>query len=109
MRKLYKNLNQSKEILVILMFSNLYKRIITSLLLITMLLIGLYYNDLSWKALVTIFLILCLYEFYNLLNKIHTNKFFIVILISLKSHLEIYLFHYIELNHMHLKKYYVSH
>jgi phosphatidate cytidylyltransferase len=48
-----------------------------------MLLIGLYYNDLSWKALVTIFLILCLYEFYNLLNKIHTNKFFIVILISL--------------------------
>ena len=76
------------------MFSNLFKRIITSLILITMLFIGLYYNDFSWKALITIFLIVCFYEFFNLLNKIYTNKLFIIILI-LFTGIYLYIFYFI--------------
>lgn len=76
------------------MFSNLFKRIITSLILITILLIGLYYSDLSWRALLAIFLIISFYEFYNLLNKIQTNKFFIIISLLLTS-IYLYVFYLI--------------
>ncbi len=67
------------------MFSNLLKRSITSLFLITILIIGLYYNELSWKILIIIFSILCFYEFYNLINKIFKNiivKIFLLFLIG---------------------------
>ena len=57
------------------MLSNLFKRITTSLILIVILYIGLFYNDISWKILVIFFLILCFYEFYNLIIKINKNKF----------------------------------
>ena len=57
------------------MLSNLFKRITTSLILIVILYIGLFYNDISWKILVIFFLILCFYEFCNLIIKINKNKF----------------------------------
>ena len=65
------------------MQSNLLKRTITSFLLIIILLFGLFYNDLSWKLLVMLFLFLCFYEFYNLINRIYKNKFFNLILLFL--------------------------
>ena len=57
------------------MLSNLFKRITTSLILIVILYIGLFYNDISWKILVIFFLILCFYKFWNLIIKINKNKF----------------------------------
>ena len=57
------------------MLSNFFKRAITSLILIMILFIGLFYNEISWKALVIFFLLLCFYEFYNLTMKINKNKF----------------------------------
>jgi len=65
------------------MFGNLFKRIITSLILVTILFIGLFYNELSWKILVILFLILCFYEFNNIVNKIYKNNNFKVILLFL--------------------------
>ncbi|WP_440656587.1 phosphatidate cytidylyltransferase [Candidatus Pelagibacter sp. HIMB1509] len=62
------------------MTKNIVKRIFTSLILITLLFIGLYNNDFTWNVLVTIFLIICFYEFYNLINKINLNKFFSILL-----------------------------
>ena len=56
------------------MFSNLFKRIITSLFLIILLCAGLFYNELSWKILLIFFSFLCFHEFYNLINKIYKNK-----------------------------------
>ena len=60
------------------MLSNLFKRIITSLILILILFIGLFFNELSWKTLVILILILCLYEFNNLICKIYKNKLIII-------------------------------
>ena len=62
------------------MSKNFYKRTITSLFLIIILSFGLFYNDFSWKTLLIIFLILCFYEFYNLINKIYKNIIFKTIL-----------------------------
>ena len=76
------------------MLSNLFKRTITSLMLIALLLIGLFYNELSWKILVILFLILCLYEFNNLIRKIYKNKFIIVSLLFLVI-LYLYFFYFL--------------
>ena len=65
------------------MQSNLLNRIVTSFFLIIILLFGLFYNDISWKLLVIFFLILCFYEFYNLINRIYKNKYFNKILLFL--------------------------
>ena len=68
------------------MLSNFFKRSITSITLITILIFCLYYNDISWKVLVIFFSCLCFYEFYNLINKINLSKIFkpmIIFLISL--------------------------
>ena len=65
------------------MQSNLLHRIVTSFFLIIILLFGLFYNDISWKVLVIFFLLLCFYEFYNLINRICKNKFFNTILLFL--------------------------
>tara|TARA_B100001769_G_C22076830_1_gene579950 strand:+ start:507 stop:1184 length:678 start_codon:yes stop_codon:yes gene_type:complete len=71
------------------MSKNFYKRTITSLFLIIILSFGLFYNDFSWKTLLIIFLILCFYEFYNLINKIYKNKILATIFIFLTT---LYLF-----------------
>ena len=65
------------------MLSNFLKRTITSITLITVLGFCLYYNDISWKVLVIFFLCLCLYEFYNLINKINLSKIFKPLIIFL--------------------------
>ena len=62
------------------MKNNLLKRIVTSIFLITILCVGLFYSDNSWKALIIIFCLLCFYEFYNLINKIYKNIIFKTIL-----------------------------
>ena len=62
------------------MKNNLLKRIVTSIFLITILCVGLFYSDYSWKALIIIFCLLCFYEFYNLINKIYKNIIFKTIL-----------------------------
>ena len=56
------------------MKSNFLKRIVTSLSLIVILSLGLYYNDTSWKILLIFISFLCFYEFYNLFNKMHLNR-----------------------------------
>ena len=53
---------------------NLLKRILTSLFLILTLIFCLFYNQFSWKSLLIIFLALCFYEFFKLINKIFFNK-----------------------------------
>ncbi len=68
------------------MLSNFFKRILTSITLITILSFSLYYKNFSWKVLVIFFSCLCFYEFYNLIIKINLSKIFkqlIIILISL--------------------------
>ena len=65
------------------MKNNLLKRSITSLFLIVILCFSLFYSDYSWKILVIFFSLLCLYEFYNLVNKIHRSKIFTTILFFL--------------------------
>jgi len=67
------------------MINNIFKRIITSLFLIVLLISALYYSDLTWKALIISFLFLCVYEFYYLINKIFKSKFFFSILLFLIS------------------------
>ncbi len=58
---------------------NIIRRVITSLFLIILLYSGLFYNELSWKILVISFLVLCFYEFNNLIKRIYVNKIFYVI------------------------------
>ena len=65
------------------MINNLFKRILTSIALITIFSFGLYFNDISWKVLVIFVSILCFYEFYNLINKINLGKIFKQIIIFL--------------------------
>ena len=65
------------------MYSNIFKRIVTSFFLIFLLIFGLFYNDIIWNILVTIFLILCFYEFFNLIKKIYKSKYVFTILIFL--------------------------
>ena len=65
------------------MTNNLLIRIITSLILITILFVGLFLNELSWKILTIIFSFLCFYEFYNLISKIFKNIIFIIITLFL--------------------------
>ncbi len=65
------------------MINNIFKRIVTSLFLIILLLSSLYFNDFTWKTLVIIFIVLCLYEFYNLFKKIFKSKFLFTILFFL--------------------------
>ena len=67
------------------MINNIFKRIITSLFLIVLLISALYYSDFTWKALIISFLFLCVYEFYNLIDKIFKGKFFFSILLILIS------------------------
>lgn len=55
---------------------NLYKRLVTSITLIIILIFGLFYNDVSWKLLIIFFVIFCFYEFYNIINKIFKNKIY---------------------------------
>jgi len=56
------------------MIGNLFKRFITSILLVFILLFGLFYNNYTWKILVIFFLLICFYEFYKIINKIYRNK-----------------------------------
>ena len=79
------------------MTNNLFKRIITSLILITILFISLFLNDLSWKLLIIIFSLLCFYEFYNLINKIFKNKILILITLFLIA-LYLYYFYFLLIN-----------
>ena len=75
------------------MIDNLVKRTITSFFLIIILCFCLFYSDNTWKTLVIIFLFLCFFEFYNLINKIYKNKFFKSIIFFLIS-LYLYLFYF---------------
>ncbi len=63
------------------MLSNFLKRFVTSIVLVFLLGFGLFYNEISWKILVMIFSFICLYEFYNLINKIFINKIIKIIII----------------------------
>tara|TARA_A100000164_G_C21935999_1_gene788066 strand:- start:3291 stop:3971 length:681 start_codon:yes stop_codon:yes gene_type:complete len=75
------------------MLSNLGKRTITSFILIVLLFTSLFYNEFSWKALVILFSILCLYEFNNLIRKIYKNKLIITIsLLLVMSYLYFFYF-----------------
>ena len=68
------------------MYSNIFKRIVTSFFLIFLLIFGLYYSDITWKTLVIIFSALCFFEFYNLIKKIHKNnilKLFSLIIVGI--------------------------
>ena len=65
------------------MMNSLLKRIITSLFLILILCFCLFYSDLSWKILVSIFSVICFYEFCLLINKVYINKILSTILIFL--------------------------
>ena len=56
--------------------NNIFKRIITSIFLIVLLIFALYYNDFTWNSLIIFFILLCLHEFYNLIDKIFKGKFF---------------------------------
>ena len=76
------------------MINNIFKRIITSIFLIFLLIFGLYYNDFTWHSLIIFFLFLCLYEFYNLISKIFKSKFFFSIIFFLII-LYLYAFYYI--------------
>ena len=66
------------------MKSNLYKRTITSFILLIILSFGLFYKEVSWKLIIILFSLICFYEFSNLINKIYKNKiistFFIFII-----------------------------
>ena len=75
------------------MIDNLVKRTITSFFLIIILCFCLFYSDNTWKTLVIIFLFLCFFEFYNLINKIYKNKFFKSIIFFLIS-LYLYFFYF---------------
>ena len=79
------------------MYSNLFKRTVTSIFLILLLIFGLYYNDITWKILVIIFLCVCLYEFYNIIKKIYKNKSTSTILIFLIA-LYLYFFYFLMMN-----------
>ena len=75
------------------MLSNLGKRTITSFILIVLLFTSLFYNEFSWKTLVILFSILCLYEFNNLIRKIYKNKLIIIIsLLLVMSYLYFFYF-----------------
>ena len=76
------------------MINNLFKRILTSVALITIFSFGLYYNDISWKVLVIFVSILCFYEFYKLINKINLGKIFKQIIIFLIG-VYLYFFYYL--------------
>ena len=76
------------------MINNLFKRITTSIFLIILLFTCLFYNEFTWKYLVIFFLLLCFYEFYDLINKINKNKFINLILISLIG-LYLYFFYFL--------------
>ncbi len=71
------------------MYSNLFKRTLTSIFLILLLIFSLYYNDITWKILVLIFVFFCFYEFYNIIKKIYKSKSISTILILL---ITLYLF-----------------
>ena len=73
------------------MSNNLLKRVITSLFLIGILFIGLFYSQISWKTLVIFFSVLCFYEFYNLIKKVYKNKFFKTLILFAAS---IYLYYF---------------
>ena len=77
--------------------NNIFKRIITSIFLIVLLIFALYYNDFTWHSLIIFFILLCLHEFYNLINKIYFNKFFISLLIFLIASY-LYVFYFIFIN-----------
>ena len=63
------------------MKNNLLKRIITSLFLIIILFSSLYHSSFGWKMMVIFFLLVCFYEFYNLIIKIGPNKVYSVLFI----------------------------
>ncbi len=75
------------------MLSNFIKRFMTSIFLFFLLGFSLFYNELSWKILVMTFSFICLFEFYNLINKISTNKIFrIIIILSVAIYLSFFYF-----------------
>ena len=76
------------------MFSNLFKRIITSIFLLIILFFCLYHSEYSWKLLVLIFSVICFYEFYNLFIQIYKNKILNLILL-LTIGLYLYIFYFI--------------
>ena len=79
------------------MTSNLLKRIVTSLFLIFILFSSLYHSSFTWKTLVIFFLILCFYEFYNLIIKITFNKLYLVLFVILIG-LYLFFFHFLLIN-----------
>ena len=65
------------------MNQNILRRIFTSFFLIIILLIGLFYNELTWKIFIILFSCLCFYEFYKLIIRINKNKILNTIIILL--------------------------
>ncbi len=78
------------------MIKNLLQRIITSIFLIIVLFFALFHSELSWKILVIIFLLMCFYEFYNLIKKINLNKYLSTGLIFLIT-MYLYFFYYFSI------------
>ena len=84
------------------MNNELLKRVYTSIVLLIFLFFCLIYNQITWLILLSIFTIICLYEFFNLTKKIITNRFkFFVILLLFASYLFFfqYLLYNIRLEH----------
>ncbi len=70
------------------MNSELLKRTYTSIVLLMFIFLCLFYNQITWGFLLSIFTVICLYEFFNLIKKIITNKFiFFIILFVFVSYL----------------------
>ena len=65
------------------MNNELFKRVFTSIILIFFIFFCLIYDQITWLIFLSIFTIICLYEFFNLTKKIITNKlmFFIILLL----------------------------
>ncbi len=69
------------------MNNNLSKRIFTSVILATLLLVCLFFNKYSWLTLLIIASIICFFEFYNLAKKIWKKKIEFIYLSNLISFL----------------------
>ena len=63
--------------------NEIYKRIFTALILFTLFIFCLFFNQFTWQLFISFFLIISFYEFINLINKIYKKKIFKILILAI--------------------------
>ena len=63
--------------------NEIYKRIFTALILFTLFIFCLFFNQFTWQLLISFFLIISFYEFINLINKIYKKKISQILILAI--------------------------